>query len=102
VRFLAKEPFSFEASAPGCAEVVVFHKPDERRYLINVVNFQSEIGAPNIPVNGIKLRVRVKGRPKKMLSQPEGKDVPFRQDGEYVVAKVPRLQTFRMLTLDYE
>lgn len=102
VRFLAKEPFSFEAAAPECAEVIVFHKPNERRYLINVVNFQSEIGTPNMPVNGIRLKVGVKGRPVRMLSQPDGKDVPFRRDGEYVVAKVPRLRTFRMLTLDYE
>ena len=102
VRFLAKEPFSFEAEAPECVEAVVFHKPNERRYLINVVNFQSEIGAPNIPVNGVKLKVKIKGRTKKILSQPEGRNVPFKQDGEYVVARVPRLQTFRMLTLDYE
>ena len=102
IRFLAKEAFSFEAVAPGCTEIVLFHKPHERRYLINVVNFQSEIGMPNVPVDNVQLKVRVKGTPLRILSQPNGRVIPFKRNGEYVSMKVPKLQTFRMLTLDYE
>jgi hypothetical protein len=102
VRFLAKEPFSFEAVAPGCTEIVLFHKPDERRYLINIVNFQSEIGIPNMPVDNVQLKVRVKGNPLRILSQPNGRVIPFKRNGEYVSMKAPKLQTFRMLTVDYE
>ncbi len=102
IRFLAKEPFSFEAVTPGCTEIVLFHKPDERRYLVNIVNFQSEIGMPNIPVNNVQLKVRVKGKTLKISSQPNGRTIPFKQKGEYVSMKVPKLRTFRMLTIEYE
>jgi len=102
IRSLAKKPFSFEAAAPGCVEIILFHKSDERRYLINFVNFQSEIGMPNIPIGDALVKVRVKGKPLKTTSLPDGTSIPFTQNGECVNIKVPTLQTFRMIALDYE
>jgi hypothetical protein len=102
IRNLTREPFSFEAVAPECIEIILFHKPDERRYLINIFSSQSEIGIPNIPVDGILVRVRVKGKTLKITSLPDRKPIPFKQNGEYVSMKVPKIQTFRMLLLDYE
>ena len=102
VKSLARKPFSFEADAPECVEIVQFHKPDEKRYLINIVNFQSEIGLPNIPVDNVSLRLRIEGKPLKAISLPDERSIPFDYRGEYVYIKVPMIQTFRMLALDYE
>jgi len=101
IKSLVRKPLSFEATAPACVEILEFHKPDEKRYLINIVNFQSEIGMPNIPINDIELRVYAR-KPLKVTSLPEETRIPFKQDGEYVNIRVPALSTFRMLALDYE
>jgi len=102
IRSLARKPFSFEIDAPECVEAIQFHKPDEKRYLINLVNFQSEIGIPNIPIDNITLRVKTEGKTRKVALLPDETSIPFKQDGEYVSIKVPTLQTFCMLALDYE
>ncbi|MEM2129330.1 MAG: alpha-L-fucosidase [Candidatus Bathyarchaeia archaeon] len=102
IRALAKNHFSFEATAPQCVEIVLFRKPDEKTYLINVVNLQSEIGIPNVPVNNIRIKIKVKSKTQKVLLMPERKPIPFVQRGEYVKIRVPKLQAFRMLTLKYE
>jgi hypothetical protein len=102
IKYLARKPFSFEAAAPECVEIVQFHKPDEKRYLINLVNFQSEIGTPNIPIQGIVLKVKIDRKPSRVLSLPEEKSIPFKREGEHVTIDLPVLQTFRMLALDYK
>lgn len=101
IRSLAPNPFCFEADAPGCVEIVQFSKPDEMRYLISILNLQSEIGMPNIPVKGVILRVRVKGKPLKVISLPDEIPLPFERKGDYVSIEVPTLKTFQMLAIDY-
>jgi len=102
IKSLIQKPLSFMADAPGCVEFLLFHKPEENRYLVNIVNFQSEIGAPNIPIDNISLKVKVKGEPFKVVSLPDEKQIPFTQNGEYIHINIPTLQTFQMLALDYE
>ena len=48
-------PFSFEVDAPAAVEVTLFHQPDKRRFIVNLVNEQEE--APPIPVS------RARGQP---------------------------------------
>jgi len=102
IKFLVQNPLSFEAEAPACMEILLFHKPQEKRYLINLVNFQSEIGLPNIPVSNVTLKVKMKGKPLKAASLPDETPVAFKREGDYVSMKVPTIRTFRMLSLDYE
>jgi len=102
IKSLIQKPLSFTATAPECVDIVQFHKSDEKRYLINIVNFQSEIGMPNIPINNIELKIRVEGKPLRVMLLPDETSIPFTQDREYVSMKVPTLQTFHMLALDYE
>jgi hypothetical protein len=102
VKWLAKSPFSFEAAAPECVEVTMFHEKAEKRYLINLLSFQSEIGAPNIPVEGIKLKVRMPRKIEEIKTLPDGTRVSFKQNAEYTEIDVPKLLKFRMLALDYE
>jgi len=100
IRSLINSPLSFKATAPECVEIVQIHKPEQNRYLISAVNFQNEIGLPNIPVNGIVVEVKAKAL--KVMLLPDEKAVPFTQEGEYTIIRLPELQTLRMLALDYE
>ena len=102
IRSLIKAPLSFEARAPSCVEVVLFHNPEEKRYIINIINFQSEIGEPNIPVDDIIVKVKVDGHPLKALLLPEEKELAFKVTENYTVIQVPRIKTFCMLALDYQ
>lgn len=102
IKSLAQRPFSFEATAPACVEILQFHKRDEKRNVVNLVNYQSEIGIPNIPIDGIILKVKVNGKPSRVSLLPDDKPIPFDCIGEFVKVKVPTLHTFLMLAFDYE
>jgi hypothetical protein len=101
VRALAGRPFSFEADAPGAVEVTLFHQPEKKRFVINVVNEQEQL--PPIPVFNATVRVRMNG--KKAVGAallPEEKPLPFAVKGDYVEVTVPELNIFHMLTVVYE
>ncbi len=99
LRFLYDQ-YSFEAEAPAAVEVCAFHQEDRMRLLVNLLNFQEE--QPNIPVDGIKVRVRLENvKPKRLVILPEEKKVPFEVRGGYAEFTLPRLETFAMLALDY-
>ncbi|MEM2939941.1 MAG: family 10 glycosylhydrolase [Thermoproteota archaeon] len=102
VKYLAQKPFSFEANAPECVEITQVHKPEEKKYLINIVNFQSEIGLPNIPVHDILLRLKIEGTPRRVISLPDEASIPFEYREGYAHIKIPVVETFRMLALEYE
>ncbi len=99
IRYLYNE-FTFEAVAPPPVEITAFRQEDRKRLLINCVNFQDQL--PNIPVEGITMKVRLGGRkPRQLLLLPEEKKLPYRVTGNLVEFTVPRLETFRMLALDF-
>ncbi len=101
IKSLSPKPFLFEAEAPKSVEVSIFHQKENERYLINVVNFQNEL--PNIPVEGIVLRVRLDGkRPERLISLPENKEIPYEIKGDCLELTVPKLETFLMMALDYK
>ena len=54
IRTLAAAPFSFEADAPPAVEVTLFHQPDKKRYLVNVVNEQELL--PPVPVFDMRVQ----------------------------------------------
>ena len=83
-----------------CVEVTTFDQPDKKRYLISLINFQKDL--PNIPVDNIKLRVRLDGKvAKRLLLLPEEKPLPYEKNLDLVELSVPRLETFHMLSLEY-
>ncbi len=92
--------FKVEANAPVSVEVTTFDQPDKKRYLISLINFQKDL--PNIPVDNIKLRVRLDGKvAKRLLLLPEEKPLPYEKNLDVVELSVPRLETFHMLSLEY-
>lgn len=101
VRSLAAAPFSFEVDAPTAVEVTLFHQPDRKRYLVNLINEQDLL--PPIPVFDIPMRIRLGSkRPKRVALLPAEQPLSFAMDGEYVQLVVPELNIFQMLLLEYE
>ena len=99
---LLRQPLTFEADAPKVVEIVAFHQADRRRYIFSLLNFQEEL--PNVPVSGIRLRVRL-GRGRKLqraILLPKEKPLTCSVGGRVVTVAVPRLETFHMLAVEYE
>lgn len=87
-----------EAAAPACVELTLFHQPVRGRYVLSLVNFQKEL--PNIPVEGIEVRLRLPQLLKKAVLLPGGQQVPHRVEGEVARLLVPRLETLVVLALE--
>ena len=97
---LLHDQYSFEAVAPEAVEVTVFKQEDRKRFLVSVLNFQQEL--PNIPVDGIRIRVRLDNKkPTRLLILPKEQKVAFEVRNNYAEFTLPRLETFQMLALDY-
>lgn len=91
--------FRCEADAPEAVEVTLFEQPDRGRYLLSLVNFQHEL--PNIPVDGIQVRLRLGDRQVKRIVQlPGGQAINHRVQGDTVVLTVLRLETLAMLAVE--
>ena len=100
VKGLAKRPFAFEVDGPKSVEVTLFHQEGNKRYLINILNFQQEL--PNIPVQGIRVKIRLDGKASQRLTVlPDEKELPYEVKDNYLEVVIPRLETFMMLGLDY-
>lgn len=101
IEALATAPFSFRAEAPAAVEVIVFHQPDRKRYLVSLINEQEQ--PPPIPVFDAVVRVRTDGRkPVRAALLPDEEPLPFATKGGYTEIAVPRLDIFCMLMLAYE
>ncbi len=101
VRALAAGPFSFEAKEPAAVEVTVFHQPDNRRYLVNLVNEQENL--PPIPVHDMKVTLRMEGKTAVGAALlPDERPLPFATREGEVELVVPKLDIFCMLMVTYE
>lgn len=101
INLLSSKPFSFEADAPKSVEITLFHQQDKKRYLVNLLNFQTEL--PNIPIEGIKIRIRLgKKKPERLLELPKESELAYELKKGYVEFITPKLETFLMLALDYK
>lgn len=99
IRLLYTE-FTFEAEAPSSVEMTAFRQDAKKRLLINMVNFQEQL--PNIPVEGIRVKVMMGTRkPKQLVVLPEGKKLNYQTKDGVVEFAAPRLETFLVLALDY-
>jgi hypothetical protein len=94
IKDLVKDDFSFEVDAPKAVEMTMFKQDDG--YIINLLNFQSEL--PNIPVFDIKVRIRKDGKSfKKALILPDEVELPIKENKEFWEIEVPRLDTYLMI-----
>lgn len=97
---LLSDRFTFEAEAPKAVEITVFHQEEKKRFLISLINFQHEL--PNIPVEGIKVKIRLDNKtPKSLRIIPEERDLNYEFENGYVQFITPKFETLSMFTLDY-
>ena len=98
---LFQQPFTFEADAPGSVEVTLFTQPEKQRIIINLLNFQKDL--PNIPIEGVKVRIRMAGKKPGLLELlPEKTRIDYEFNNDIVEFKAPKLETFAMFALEYK
>jgi hypothetical protein len=92
-------PFSFSASAPKAVEVTAFRQESQKRIILNLINFQSQL--PNIPVEDIEVSVQV-DHAKRVLLLPQEQEIPFQATDGRITFKTRRLETFAMYAVEWE
>ena len=101
IRSLSPGGFAAESDAPKCVEAVWFHPRADRRYTLRVLNFQEEL--PNVPVSDIGFGLRWTGSPPlRVTIRPDGTPLPFDVADGWLRFRIPRLETFALVTVDYE
>ncbi len=99
LRRLCPRP-TFEVTAHPAVEATLFHQPDRRRYVLSLVNFQHDL--PNVPIDGITVRLRLPQPVKSVRVLPAGRMLPLRREGRAVTFAAPRLATLLRLALNQE
>lgn len=91
--------YSFEAEAPAAVELTLFRQSERRRHLLALVNFQHEL--PNIPVEGIKVRLRLAEGVRYVRRLPGGETVAHQTLGECIEIAIPRIETLGLLAIEH-
>jgi Beta-galactosidase trimerisation domain. len=100
VRMLLHKPSCFSLDAPKCVEMTLFHQKEKKRYIISLVNFQSQL--PNIPITGIKTGILMEAKtPLGLKLLPVGTDLEYEMKDGYLEFAPPQLDTFLMVELKY-
>ncbi len=93
-----EDTYRFEATAPSSVEVTMFHQPDRQRYTVSLVNFQDPL--PNIPIDGIEVRIRIPETVKQVTQLPGEQEIRFTKRADEVVFRSPRLETLAMFAVN--
>jgi hypothetical protein len=95
---LLHRDYTFEASAPASVEITLFHQPEQHRYRLTVVNFQKDL--PSIPVDGIRVRLRLEGRVDRVMQLPGNQKIEHKEEANVVSFTAPRLETLAMFAIE--
>jgi Hypothetical glycosyl hydrolase 6/Lacto-N-biose phosphorylase central domain len=96
---LLNNRYAFEVDAHPAVEATLFHQPDRGRYVLSLINFQKEM--PNIPIEGIKVRLQLSGEPVGRIVQLPGNDkIEYKEQGGVVSFTAPRLATLALFAVD--
>jgi hypothetical protein len=98
VRMLHSD-YQYEVDAPQCVEVTLFSQPDRKRYLLSLLNFQKEL--PNLPVDGIRVRLNVAEPIVSVKRIPSGQAIKLTRTEKGVQFDAPRLETLVMIEANY-
>ena len=92
---------SFEVDAPACVEATLFHQADRHRFVFALTNFQKDL--PNIPVDGIAVRLRLPqtaGAVRSVRLLPDGRPIEHQNRDGVASFVAPRLETLRMFAME--
>ncbi|MDZ4857909.1 MAG: beta-galactosidase trimerization domain-containing protein [Candidatus Hydrogenedentes bacterium] len=94
------QKFSIEADGPACVEITTFHQPERNRFVIGAVNFQRDL--PNIPVDGVRVRLDLNGRALSGVELlPKGEVIEVSGRDGRVEIPLPRIETLCMVAVKY-
>ena len=91
--------FAFESEAPATVELTLFHQPDRKRHVLGLVNFQHDL--PNLPADGITVRLRLPRAIRSIRQLPGGKVIPHRTRKGVVTFTAPRLRTLVLFAVEH-
>jgi len=99
IKSLAGDKLRLTSNAPKCVEITVFDQPENKRLIVSLINFQSEL--PNLPVYDIAVNLRMDKTIVEVHTAADNKPLPFTMKDNRCAFKIPRLDTFSMLSLNY-
>ncbi len=96
-----QNPACFRAEAPPAIEIIVFHQPERKRYLINAVNTQELL--PPVTAQGVRVLLNVEGKKVTAVKElPEQKPLSYSVDNDGVVVEMPPVYIFASVIVQYE
>lgn len=91
--------FTAEAEAPATVEVTLFHQPDRKRHVLGLVDIQHDL--PNLPVDGVTVKLRLPKPVRRIRQLPTGKTIPHRTRQGVVTFTLPRLRTLALVAIEH-
>ena len=91
--------FSVEANAPAAVELTLFDQPDRQRHVLGLVSIQSD--QPNLPVDGIEVRLRLRRPVRSIRLLPGNRKIPHRTRAGVVTFTAPRLHTLALFAINH-
>jgi hypothetical protein len=97
---ILEPPYKFEADADPAVEVTLFHQADRRRFLVGMLNMQTQLPVTSVPAT-IRVQVAADQNVRAVTLLPEQKQIAFTRIGNYVSFHVPAFKLVRMALVDY-
>ena len=89
--------FTFAVPTHPAVEATLFHQADRSRYVFSLVNFQKDL--PNVPLENIRVTLRLRGRIRRLELLPTGRRLAFRASAGGVTFVIPRLETLARVAI---
>ncbi len=100
IKELAGRKFSFSADAPPAVEILMYHQPANKRYVLYLLNEQELL--PPVSADDIQVMVCLNGKDiKNVQLMPQGSQIPAEVIDGYVVINIPKLYLFHMILINY-
>lgn len=98
---LVKERLHISSNAPAPVEIVLFHQPKEKRYIIHLINEQE--CEPLVHACDIQITVKLGGKiPVMARLMPTEKEVTFEYENKSAHINIPKLEVYQMIAIYYE
>jgi hypothetical protein len=99
IRWVGRDALPFEVgNCPGSVKVSANHNSDQRTFILVLANETTNpisygVIKYVVPVCGIEVRLRIGSRSTRSVRSITGTEIGYRHDGEWLVLKVPELET---------
>ena len=98
IRRLLPQP-TMKVDAPPAIETTLFDDRAGSRYRVNLLNFQERL--PNVPAAGIRVRLRIPERVRRVVRIPDERPLVWQQQDGVVRFEAPVVETFEMVSVEY-